>query len=518
MVARPSAVWSRDPFLITACECVAVTSFPPSPLDPPDSAAPTSAARETRDDPSAPAAPYCGVFDLFKIGIGPSSSHSVGPMRAAGQFLDELRLAGGLDRVDRIQVDLYGSLALTGLGHATDTSVLMGLQGERPDEIDPAMIAGELEAIRRSGTIRLAGTRSIPFREETDLLFHRTVYLPAHPNGLAFHAFSEADAAPIKSATYYSVGGGFVVRDGVSADTSAVSITGPPPVPYPFSSGADLLRITREHGWSMSRLAFENERALRSENEIRNGLDRIWGAMKSCIDRGCHTPGVLPGGLNVQRRAPGLFQTLASRAATGAYDPLLILDWVDLYAIAVNEENAAGGRVVTAPTNGAAGIIPAVLRYFERFCAEATPEKVHNFLLTAAVIGSLYKRNASISGAEVGCQGEVGVACSMAAGALTEVLGGTPQQVEQAAEIGMEHNLGLTCDPIKGLVQIPCIERNAMGAVKAINASRLALRGDGQHFVSLDRVIRVMKRTGADMSSRYKETSEGGLAVNVSEC
>lgn len=471
--------------------------------------------RRTGSSPST-SAPYCGVFDLFKIGIGPSSSHSVGPMRAAEAFLGELRTSGRFDDVARVQVDLYGSLALTGLGHGTDSAVLMGLTGEKPDEIDPESIAGKLREIRGGGEIALAGVRRIPFREETDLLFHLTEFLDAHPNALRFHAFgAQGDSPPILSATYYSIGGGFVVREGQVTAPRAVLESA---VPYPFSSGADLLRLTREQGFSISQIVRANEAALRPEGEIREGLQRIWVTMKGCIERGCRTTGILPGGLNIERRAPALFKTLTAREAADGNDPLTILDWVDLFAIAVNEENAAGGRVVTAPTNGAAGIIPAVLRYFERFCRGATPEKIEAFLLTAAAIGSLYKRNASISGAEVGCQGEVGVACSMAAGALTEVLGGTPPQVEQAAEIGMEHNLGLTCDPIRGLVQIPCIERNAMGAVKAINASRLALRGDGHHFVSLDRVIRVMKRTGADMSSRYKETSEGGLAVNVSEC
>ena len=459
---------------------------------------------------------YCGVFDLFKIGIGPSSSHSVGPMRAAEAFLDELRASGAFDDVSRVQVDLYGSLALTGIGHGTDSAVLMGLLGEKPDEIDPESVAGKLSAIRGSGEISLAGIRRVPFCEGTDLLFNRTVFHDAHPNSLRFQAFcSQGASPPIASATYFSVGGGFVVREGQAAVPREDSA---PAVPHPFHSGADLLRLTREHGCSISQIVQENEQAFRPDDEIREGLQRIWATMKGCIERGCRIGGTLPGGLNIERRAPALFKVLTERESSRVNDPLTVLDWVNLYAIAVNEENAAGGRVVTAPTNGAAGIVPAVLRYYERFCPGAAPEKVESFLLTAAAIGSLYKRNASISGAEVGCQGEVGVACSMAAGALTEVLGGTPPQVEQAAEIGMEHNLGLTCDPIRGLVQVPCIERNAMGAVKAINAARLALRGDGRHFVSLDRVIRVMKRTGADMSSRYKETSEGGLAVNVSEC
>ena len=472
-------------------------------------------AHDRTEDPAAPA-PYCGVFDLFKIGIGPSSSHSVGPMRAAEAFLGELRSSGVFDQVARVQVDLYGSLALTGVGHGTDTAVLMGLGGETPDELDPASVAGKLSAIRGHGEITLGGVRRVPFRAESDLLFNRKVFLDGHPNALRFQAFGGgAAAAPLLAATYFSVGGGFVVREGQAQAARGVLETD---VHHPFRSAADLLRLTRELDCPISQIVLENERALRPDAEVRSGLQRIWATMTACIERGCRTGGVLPGGLNVQRRAPGLYQSLTARDAADSDDPLTVLDWVDLFAIAVNEENAAGGRVVTAPTNGAAGIVPAVLRYFDRFCPGATPAAVESFLLTAAAIGSLYKRNDSISGAEVGCQGEVGVACSMAAGALTEVLGGTPSQVEQAAEIGMEHNLGLTCDPIRGLVQIPCIERNAMGAVKAINASRLALRGDGRHFVSLDRVIRVMKRTGADMSSRYKETSLGGLAVNVSEC
>ncbi|QDV32674.1 L-serine ammonia-lyase [Tautonia plasticadhaerens] len=466
--------------------------------------------------PIEPPAPYFGVFDLFKIGIGPSSSHSVGPMKAAGAFLGELAGRRLLPAVDRVQVDLYGSLALTGLGHGTDTAVLMGLLGERPDLIDPDSIPTRLAEIRESGRIRLDGSHEIAFREETDLVFNRRIVLDAHPNGIRFRAYHGRDAEdPIHDSTYFSIGGGFIVRQGEEYRSDSAD---QPEVPYPFASGRDLLELTDRRGCSISDLALENERAFRPDTETSAGLRRIWEAMQECVSRGCRAEGILPGGLGIERRAPGLLRVLRDRAEESLRDPMAILDWVDLYALAVNEENAAGGRVVTAPTNGAAGIIPAVLHYFVRFCPESTPGKVERFLLTAAAIGSLYKRNASISGAEVGCQGEVGVACSMAAGALTEVLGGNPRQVEEAAEIGMEHNLGLTCDPIKGLVQVPCIERNAMGAVKAINASRLALRGDGQHFVSLDRVIRVMKRTGADMSSRYKETSEGGLAVNISEC
>lgn len=466
--------------------------------------------------------PYYSVFDLFKVGIGPSSSHSVGPMRAAELFLRELTERNLISKVKRVRVDLYGSLALTGLGHATDVAVLMGLQGEVPDQIDPELTAEKLERIRETKTIALAGDRSIVFDEQTDLVFNRRITLETHSNGMRFRAFGDSSAECVLfEATYFSIGGGFVITAPSAGDETSGIRSPPPPgvaVPYPFSSARELLELTRQHAISISDLARENERSLRSDDDIREGLDRIWRTMQDCVERGCRTEGILPGGLNIRRRAPALLQKLNADTESATRDPMIVLDWVDLYALAVNEENAAGGRVVTAPTNGAAGIIPAVLHYLHRFCADVTPETTYRFLLTAAVIGSLYKRNASISGAEVGCQGEVGVACSMAAGALTESLGGTPQQVEQAAEIGMEHNLGLTCDPIKGLVQIPCIERNAMGAVKAINASRLALRGDGEHFVSLDRVIRVMKRTGADMSSRYKETSRGGLAVNISEC
>lgn len=458
--------------------------------------------------------PYCSVFDLFKIGIGPSSSHSVGPMRAANAFLQELSDTGVLNRVSRVQIDLYGSLALTGIGHGTDSAVLLGLQGERPDEIDPASMSGKLAQIRAESVIHLGNRQRIPFHEADDLRFHHSVFLPTHPNGLRFQAFDTTDSV-LCSATYFSIGGGFIVREGQPA-AAVATIT--PVVPFPFTSARELLRLAEEQHTSFSRLTLENEKTFRTEVEIRAGLHRIWQTMKTCIRRGCEVQGVLPGGLYIERRAPALHAVLLKRKDAATQDPLDVLDWVDLFAIAVNEENAAGGRVVTAPTNGAAGIIPAVINYFEEFCPQATPDKIDDFLLTAAAIGSLYKRNASISGAEVGCQGEVGVACSMAAAGLTEVLGGTPRQVEQAAEIGMEHNLGLTCDPIRGLVQIPCIERNAMGAVKAINASRIALRGDGHHFVSLDRVIEVMKRTGADMSSHYKETSLGGLAVNVSEC
>lgn len=437
-------------------------------------------------------------------------------MRAAEAFLAELETQGHFEQIDRIQVDLYGSLALTGIGHRTDVAVLMGLIGEKPDQIDTSSVDDKLIAIRDSGTLMLGGQRKLEFDEQRDLIFNRRITLDAHPNAMRFQAFDKnAPNDALHESTYYSIGGGFVIREGgedLGNQERQVM------VPYPFSSARELLELTERHACSFSDLARRNEGAFRPDSETSDGLRRIWAVMKECVTRGCHTEGILPGGLNIERRAPELFKTLSSRSASVENDPMCVLDWVNLYALAVNEENAAGGRVVTAPTNGAAGIIPAVLHYVERFCPNASGATIERFLLTAAVIGSLYKRNASISGAEVGCQGEVGVACSMAAGALTEALGGTPRQVEEAAEIGMEHNLGLTCDPIKGLVQVPCIERNAMGAVKAINASRLALRGDGKHFVSLDRVIRVMKRTGADMSSRYKETSRGGLAVNLTEC
>ncbi|WP_431192167.1 L-serine ammonia-lyase [Rhodopirellula bahusiensis] len=460
--------------------------------------------------------PYFGVFDLFKIGIGPSSSHSVGPMRAAEAFLNELQEADQLQKVSRVQIDLYGSLALTGLGHQTDVALLMGLLGETPDQIDTETVPAKLASIRESQKLPLNGDQPIAFCESTDLIMHRRAVKGMHPNTMRFSAFKEGDLeTPAIEATYLSIGGGFIVREGQTQTSQARCSS---EVPYPFTSASELLQHCEQHRISINELALANELTFRSREEIREGLQRIWKVMRECVEKGCQTRGILPGGLNVERRAPDLYRKLTERGDPVNQDPLCVLDWVDLYALAVNEENAAGGRVVTAPTNGAAGIIPAVLHYLQRFCPDVTDETIERFLLTAAVIGSLYKRNASISGAEVGCQGEVGVACSMAAGALTDVLGGTPHQVEEAAEIGMEHNLGLTCDPIKGLVQVPCIERNAMGAVKAINASRLALGGDGKHFVSLDRVIRVMKRTGADMSARYKETSRGGLAVNISEC
>ncbi len=458
------------------------------------------------------------VFDLFKIGIGPSSSHTVGPMRAARQFALLLEQHGLLGQTARVSVELFGSLGATGKGHGTDTAVLLGLEGEQPDQIDPSIVQERLTRIRAGKTIRLLGTREIPFDEKPDLLFRRRS-LAYHPNGMTFTAYDEQGQESLQK-TYYSVGGGFVVEEGEGSNGHQQ----PDEVrlPYPFESGEELLVLCRTHGLSISQLMLENEKAWRSEAEIRAGLLNIWQVMQECVRRGIENEGVLPGVLNVRRRASGLFRQLTSGPGDPFQDPLAVMDWVNLFAMAVNEENAAGGRVVTAPTNGAAGIIPAVLHYWTRFCAGPDAERQADgavrFLLTAGAIGILYKKNASISGADVGCQGEVGVACSMAAGGLAEVLGGTPEQVENAAEIGMEHNLGLTCDPVGGLVQIPCIERNAMGSMKAINAARMALHGTGEHYVSLDKVIKTMRETGADMKSKYKETSRGGLAVNVIAC
>ncbi len=456
------------------------------------------------------------VFDIFKIGIGPSSSHTVGPMRAAARFCERWLAEGGvLGRVARVRCELFGSLALTGRGHGTDTAVLCGFEGEWPDRIDPDSIPERLERIRSSGSLRLHGRCEIPFDEKTDLIFNKRQKLPHHPNGMRFSAF---DAAGHELATrdYYSVGGGFVVNaDEASEDRIVADTT---PLAYPFRSGDELLEICARTGLTIAALMLENEKSWRSETEIHSGLLAIWQAMQGCVARGMRHGGTLPGGLHVRRRAPELFAELRDRPEAALRDPLTILDWVNLYALAVNEENAAGGRVVTAPTNGAAGILPAVLHYYARFCPTASQAGILDFLLTAGAIGILYKENASISGAEVGCQGEVGVACSMAAGGLVAALGGSMLQVEMAAEIGMEHNLGLTCDPIGGLVQIPCIERNAMGSVKAINAQRMAMKSDGKHHVSLDKVIRTMRETGRDMKDKYKETSRGGLAVNVIEC
>ena len=455
------------------------------------------------------------VFDILKIGIGPSSSHTVGPMRAALRFAESLQDETFLDQVDKLTVDLYGSLGATGKGHGTNKAVLLGLEGELPDQIDPDCIPGRLEKIRQSGKILLLNRIPVEFNETKHLLFHRKA-LPYHSNGMRFTAYDRTGQIILEK-DFYSVGGGFVVSEtSAAADRLSSDDTC---LPFPFNTGDGLLELCRRSNEPISSIMLSNEKVWLSENEVRQKLINIWNVMQSCVKRGCHEQGILPGGMKIKRRAATLFRQLNDEATMQKPGPPLgTMDWVNLFALAVSEENAAGGRVVTAPTNGAAGIIPAVLHYYWRFCRGANKDGIVRFLLTAGAIAILYKENASISGAEVGCQGEVGVACSMAAGALAEVLGGTPEQVENAAEIGMEHNLGLTCDPVGGLVQVPCIERNAMGSVKAINAARIALRGDGTHFVSLDKVIKTMRETGADMKTKYKETSRGGLAVNLIEC
>jgi L-serine dehydratase len=454
------------------------------------------------------------LFDIFKIGIGPSSSHTVGPMRAARRFTLELEAEKLLSTTVRVRCELYGSLALTGVGHATDHAVLLGLCGLEPDTVEPSSIGNLISIIRASQLLPLMGTRAIAFVEADDLLFHRGRTLPFHPNGMRFTAFGVGDTT-LKTCTYYSVGGGFILAEGdAESKNSRVS------VPYPFGSASELLALAADSGLAIWQLMLANECALRSGTEVRAGVERIWQTMQVCTARGMTTEGVLPGGLKVRRRAPRLAERLKTRASNTEEiaDPLAALDWVTVYAMAVNEENAAGGRVVTAPTNGAAGVVPAVAHYYAKHIPECSPAGVLRYFLTAAAIGILYKENASISGAEVGCQGEVGVACSMAAGGLVAALEGTNEQVEHAAEIGMEHNLGMTCDPIGGLVQIPCIERNAMGAVKAINACRMAMNETEGHKITLDQVIETMYRTGLDMQSRYKETSQAGLALNVIEC
>jgi L-serine dehydratase len=453
------------------------------------------------------------VLDLFKIGIGPSSSHTVGPMRAARLFALDLAAASLLEKTEAVKAELFGSLGATGRGHGSDKAVILGLLGETPEGVEVEAIPALVAAVRREGRLALLGKHPVAFREAEHLLLHRTS-LPFHPNGMRFTALG--GGGELRSRVYYSVGGGFVVDEAATFGASPVK-EDERPLPHPFASAAELLDHCRRAGLPMSRIMLENEGAFRPEAETRAALLRIWAVMQDCVRRGSASDGVLPGGLKVRRRAADLHRRLLAHPEAGLRDPLTALDWVNLYALAVNEENAAGGRVVTAPTNGAAGIIPAVLHYYHRFVPGADEEGVVRFLLTAGAIGVLYKENASISGAEVGCQGEVGSACSMAAGALAEVLGASPAQVENAAEIGMEHNLGLTCDPIGGLVQVPCIERNAMASIKAINAARMALRGDGEHFVPLDKVIRTMRDTGADMKDKYKETARGGLAVNVLE-
>jgi L-serine dehydratase len=435
-------------------------------------------------------------------------------MRAAALFLQALSAANSSAMPTRIQIELFGSLGATGKGHGTDKAVILGLEGDAPETVDTDSIPARLEQVRADGVLHLPDGLRIVFNEQQDLIFHRRKVLPYHPNGMKFIACDQAGVVLLER-TYYSVGGGFVVNEAAAgADRIVEDQT---PLPYRFHSAAELLAHCAGSGLSISQIMLQNECAWRTRTEIRAGLLDIWRVMQACVERGCHTEGLLPGGLKVKRRAARLYRQLTNEKELDKA-PLGTMDWVNLFALAVNEENAAGGRVVTAPTNGAAGIIPAVMHYFWKFCHGYSEDGIVRFLLTAAAIGVLYKENASISGAEVGCQGEVGSACSMAAAGLTEVLGGTPEQVENAAEIAMEHNLGLTCDPVGGLVQVPCIERNAMGAVKAINASRMALRGDGTHFVSLDKVIKTMRDTGADMKTKYKETARGGLAVNVIEC
>jgi L-serine dehydratase len=465
-----------------------------------------AAEREHDDDVAI------SVFDLFTIGIGPSSSHTVGPMRAARTFALGLQRDGVISQVARVRAELFGSLGATGHGHGSDRAVILGFEGETPESVDTKAVLDRVAAIRQSEVVQLLGEFPVGLAAD-DLVLHRRSSLPYHPNGMRFYAYDGA-GEPLRERTYYSVGGGFVVDEAAAgADRIKEDDT---VLPYPFTTGTELCRQCAESGLPISQVMLENEKCWRSEQEIRDGLLHIWQVMQDCVNAGIAHEGTLPGGLKVRRRAPELYRSLTEDPYST--DPLKVMDWVDLFALAVNEENAAGGRVVTAPTNGAAGIIPAVMHYYRRFVPGASEDGVVRFLLTAGAIGVLYKENASISGAEVGCQGEVGSACSMASGALCEVMGGTPLQVENAAEIGMEHNLGLTCDPVGGLVQVPCIERNAMAAVKAINASRIALRGDGTHIVSLDKVIKTMRETGADMKVKYKETARGGLAVNVIEC
>ncbi|MDR5902893.1 L-serine ammonia-lyase [Halomonas icarae] len=455
------------------------------------------------------------VFDLFKVGVGPSSSHTVGPMQAACNFVAELEARELVEHTRRLEVELYGSLSATGIGHGTDHAVIMGLMGERPDHIDPDVIVPRIEALKSSGTLQLASRHAVAFDWQRDMRLLEES-LPQHPNAMRLLAYG--DEGELYRNTYYSVGGGFVIDEAQSAE--GVLDTDHTEIPYDFQTGDELLRMCRDSGLRISELMLENEKAWRSEAEIREGLLTIWTAMQACIEKGMEAEGVLPGGLNVKRRARNLHQRmLASKDDHSLIaSTMSAMDWVNLYALAVNEENAAGGRMVTAPTNGAAGIIPAVLQYYMQFRQGANERDVVDFLLAAAAVGILCKKNASISGAEVGCQGEVGSACAMAAAGLTELMGGSVDQVENAAEIGLEHNLGLTCDPVGGLVQVPCIERNAIASVKAINAAQMALRGDGEHFISLDKVIRTMRDTGADMQEKYKETSKGGLAVSAIEC
>lgn len=451
---------------------------------------------------------------MFSIGIGPSSSHTVGPIRAGLQFIKTARKEIDFVKIKSIKVELFGSLGHTGKGHGSDKAVILGLLGELPETVEPDTVPDKIKQINDSGSLLLDKSNSIIFNSKKHIIFHRKKSLPGHPNGMKFTAYN-ANQELLVSKIYYSVGGGFIVNEFINDESPVIEDNRT--LPYPFSSGDELLQQCTANGLSISALMLANEAAWRTEQETKDYLLLIWKTMQDCIHKGCRTEGILPGGLKVKRRAAHLYKRLKSTEQSNQ-DPLKVMDWVNLYALAVNEENAAGGRVVTAPTNGAAGIIPAVLNYFQLFKENSDDSSIINFLLTAGAIGILFKENASISGAEVGCQGEVGVACSMAAAGLAEVLGATVAQCEDAAEIGMEHNLGLTCDPVGGLVQIPCIERNAMAAVTAINAARLALHGDGSHKVSLDKVINTMKETGADMKVKYKETARGGLAVNIIEC
>jgi L-serine dehydratase len=454
------------------------------------------------------------VFDMFKIGIGPSSSHTVGPMRAAAIFVTQLRELDLLNKVERVEVRLYGSLSATGIGHGSDRATVIGLMGEWPDQVDPALVAPRVDAVLEKQILQLGGEHQITFDWQRDMRLLEES-LPYHPNGMTLCAYGAT--GEVYEQTYYSVGGGFVVDAEQAA--SGILDSDTTQLPYDFSSGAQLLRLCKEHGLSISQLMMANEKVWRSEEEIRSRIIHIWGAMKECVIKGLSEEGILPGGLNVRRRAFRLHRSLQELGKPNVISSTLsAMEWVNLFALAVNEENAAGGRMVTAPTNGAAGIIPAVLHYFMKFNPDANEDDVVRFFLSAAAVGILCKKNASISGAEVGCQGEVGSACAMAAAGLAEILGATPEQVENAAEIGLEHNLGLTCDPVGGLVQVPCIERNAIAAVKAINAAQMAMRGDGEHFISLDHAIRTMRDTGADMLDKYKETSRGGLAVKWVEC
>jgi L-serine dehydratase len=456
------------------------------------------------------------LFDLFKVGIGPSSSHTVGPMVAANQFAHQLQDRDLLPKVTRLKVDLYGSLGATGKGHGTGTAVLMGLEGELPDIIDPSLVNERVELIEASSQINVLCLQRISMDMTADLIYHRIDRLDFHANGMVLVAF-DADGHILHQATFYSVGGGFIVEEDEHGQVALVEDT--TVLPYVFHSAETLVKLCRDANMSIAQIMMENEKTWRSEDEIRQGILSIWSVMKACVKQGIQNEGILPGGLKVKRRAASLHRDLTSKTRMDMITPSLgAMDWVNLYALAVNEENAAGGRVVTAPTNGAAGIIPAVLHYYWDFCPRSSEDGIVDFFLTAAAIGLLFKENASISGAEVGCQGEVGSACAMAAAGLAAATGGTPEQIENAAEIGMEHNLGLTCDPIGGLVQVPCIERNAMASMKAINSASMALRGDGTHYVSLDKVIRTMRDTGRDMNDKYKETSRGGLAVNVIEC